>query len=56
VIAGGVVSATWAQTGDRLAVDWFAEGGRPPTDALATEVARLAAIMDRPLELSVTAA
>ena len=52
-IAGGVVSGTWALTDDRVAVDWFAEGRPPSKSGLADEVDRLAAIMDRPLRLSV---
>jgi hypothetical protein len=53
VIDGGVVSGTWALTEDRVAVDWFAEGGPRPQKALADEVERLAAILDLPLQLSV---
>jgi hypothetical protein len=53
VIDGGVVSGTWALTDDHVAVDWFAEGGPPPKERLADEVGRLAAILDRPLRLSV---
>ena len=54
VISGGVVSGTWALTHDRVAVAWFAEGGPPPMERLADEVARLATILDLPLQLSVT--
>ena len=53
VIAGGVVSGTWALAHDRVAVAWFAEGGPPPREWLADEVARLATIVDLPLQLSV---
>lgn len=56
VIDGGVVSGTWALTQDRVAVDWFAAGGPPPRNGLADEVERLAAILDRPLQLSVQTA
>ena len=52
VIVGGVVSGTWSLTRDRVTVDWFAER-KPPTQALADEVSRLAVILDRPLALAV---
>jgi hypothetical protein len=52
VIVGGVVSGTWSLTRDRVTVDWFAER-KPPTQALADEVSRLAMILDRPLALAV---
>jgi hypothetical protein len=53
VVAGGVVSGTWALSDDQITVDWFAEAGRWPLRALDEEVARLATIMDRQLELEV---
>jgi len=56
VIDGGVVSGTWEMTDGRVAVDWFAERGRPPTKGLANEVERLATILDLPLRLSVETA
>jgi DNA glycosylase AlkZ-like len=56
VIVGGVVSGTWSLTDERVAVAWFAEGGPPPGDALAEEIARLATTVDRPLFLSVQTA
>jgi DNA-binding transcriptional ArsR family regulator len=49
VIAGGVVSGTWAATVDEVRVTWFGENGSPPRNALAEEVARLSTILDRPL-------
>jgi hypothetical protein len=49
VIVGGVVSGTWSLTDDQVVTAWFAEAGRPPRQALETEVARLATILDRPL-------
>ena len=53
VLVGGVVSGTWSVARDRVAVDWFA--GRPrDADAIADEVARLAAILGRPLEPAVS--
>jgi hypothetical protein len=55
-INGGIVSGTWALTHDHVAVDWFAEGGPPPTKGLADEVERLATILDLPLQLSVQTA
>ena len=53
VIVGGVVSGTWELAHDIVSVAWFAEGGPPPRNALADEVARLATILDLPLESSV---
>ena len=53
VIAGGVVSGTWSIANDQLITAWFAEAGSPPHGALAEEVARLATILDRPLESTV---
>jgi hypothetical protein len=53
VIAGGVVSGTWSIANDQLITAWFAEAGSPPHAALAEEVARLATILDRPLESTV---
>jgi len=56
VLVGGVVSGTWALANDGVAVAWFAEGGPPPSKGLADEVARLATILDLPLQLSVKTA
>jgi Winged helix DNA-binding domain len=56
VIAGGVVSGTWALSRDRLAVAWFVESGRVPREALEVEAARLATLVDQASELSVTTA
>ena len=53
VMAGGVVSGTWSLTDDRVEAAWFAEAGPPPRDALTAEVARLGAILDRPLRMTV---
>ena len=53
VIAGGVVSGTWSVAGDQVVVGWFAEAGPPARDALAEQVARLATILDRPLQSTV---
>jgi len=52
VIVGGVVSGTWSLAHDTVAIGWFADG-QPPTKALAEEVARLATILDRPLDPSI---
>ena len=49
VVAGGVVAGTWSVTDDQVVAAWFAEAGPPPREALAEEVARLVAILDRPL-------
>jgi hypothetical protein len=56
VTAGGVVSGTWSLTGDKVVVAWFAETGRPAGEVLAAAVARLATILDRPLQLTVETA
>jgi hypothetical protein len=53
VIVGGVVSGTWSLSNGQVAAAWFAESGSPAREALAEEVARLATILDRPLQLSV---
>jgi hypothetical protein len=50
VIAGGVVSGTWSLSGDQVTAAWFVEAGPPPREALSEEVARLATILDRPLQ------
>ena len=55
VIIGGVVSGTWTVADDRVAIVWLADD-RPATKALAEEVARLATILDRPLDSSVETA
>jgi hypothetical protein len=49
VVAGGVVSGTWSATRHEVTVTWFAERTKPPREALDQEVAKLAAIVDRPL-------
>ena len=51
VISGGVVSGTWAIADDQVSVDWFPEAGPMPREALADEVARLSAILERSLRL-----
>jgi hypothetical protein len=56
VIAGGVVSGTWTLTDDQVDVTWFTEAGQPPRDALAEEAARLATLLDRPLQPTVQTA
>jgi hypothetical protein len=53
LIAGGLVSGTWAIADDRAEVSWFAEAERASDRALADEVERLAEILGRPLELTV---
>ena len=56
VVVGGVVSATWKLDGDRVAIDWFAEAGKPPRRALDREVDRLAQVLGRGLDVGVTVA
>jgi hypothetical protein len=56
VVAGGIVSGTWAVKGDDVAVAWFAEAGTPPQARLADEVARLGRILARELRLTLALA
>jgi len=56
VIVGGVVSGTWSLADDHVVVASFAERAPPARDALVDEVARLATILDRPLQASVQVA
>ena len=53
VIRGGVVSGTWTLADDVVVAAWFAEAGSPAREALAGAVARLATILERPLQLRV---
>jgi hypothetical protein len=53
VVAGGVVSGTWALADDRLVVDWFTDSGALPERELSAEAARLGSILERPLQLEV---
>jgi hypothetical protein len=56
VVSGGIVAGTWELDGDVVRVAWFGETGEPPRRKLGAEVARLGALVDRRLELSVTPA
>ena len=49
VVSGGVVCGTWRLEGNLVLVDWFREAGRAPGATLDEEVARLSAILGRPL-------
>jgi Winged helix DNA-binding domain len=53
VVAGGVVSGTWALEGDRANIAWFSEAGRPPWGALEGEVGRLSRIVGRDLAATI---
>jgi hypothetical protein len=53
VIVGGAVSGVWTLSNEHVVVAWFTEAGPLARAALAEEVARLAAILDRPLQWSV---
>jgi hypothetical protein len=55
VVLGAVVAGTWKLEGDRLAVEWFAEGGRIPRGRLGDEVARLGSLLGRDIRLEATA-
>jgi hypothetical protein len=50
VIRGGVVSGTWAVSGQQLVVSWFGEAGEHPRAPLLDEAARVAAVLGRELE------
>ena len=52
----GIVAGTWAEARGQLSVDSFSEAGSPPTSLIKAEAARLARILDRPLELSIRTA
>jgi hypothetical protein len=54
VVAGGVVSGTWALDGDLARIAWFKESGAPPRKELQAEVARLASILDRDLRAQIS--
>lgn len=54
VVAGGVVSGTWAIRADQLNVTWFGEYGTPPRKSLDEQTTRLADLLDRPLHTTVT--
>ncbi|HEV8534950.1 MAG TPA: crosslink repair DNA glycosylase YcaQ family protein [Candidatus Limnocylindria bacterium] len=56
VVAGGVVSGTWALDGDRASVAWFRHAGKPPRNAIEAEVARLSSILDRELRAAISVA
>ena len=56
VVVGGVVCGTWSVRDGVVAVDWFAESGPAPTGPIDDEVARLGAILGRPLAASVQTA
>ena len=56
VVAGGVVSGTWAVKDNAVTVDWFAETGPPPRRMLDDEVERLSETLGRPLSLTVNVA
>lgn len=54
VVFRGVVCGTWAVRGTRLEISWFGEAGRAPRTALEQESARLAELLDRPLDATIT--
>lgn len=54
VLAGGVVHATWAVSGERIQVGWFKEAGAVQRTALQAEVERLSEILGRELRLEVS--
>jgi hypothetical protein len=57
VVAGGVVAGTWELDGGTLRVGWFTkESGRPPVRALHMEAGRVGELVERNLQLDVSAA
>jgi len=56
VVAGGVVSGTWALDGAVARIGWFREAGKPPRDALEAELASLSSILKRDLHAQITLA
>jgi hypothetical protein len=56
VIVGGIVAGTWSLIDDQVVAAWSAEAEPPAPEALAEEVARLATILDRPLQPAVQTA
>lgn len=55
VVAAGVVRGTWSAKGDEATVTWLGQPA-PPREALEQEVAKLAAILDRPLRTTISTA
>ncbi|NJC20928.1 hypothetical protein BJ994_000004 [Arthrobacter pigmenti] len=49
VVAGGVVSGTWAVKGDEVVMVWFGKNGAPPRKSLEEQVDRLATMTGQPL-------
>jgi len=56
VIAGGVVSGTWAARKDRIEVTWFEDAGRLPRTALVAEAERIAGVLGRQAEVTIQTA
>lgn len=56
VLAGGVVRGTWKLDADVVSVAWFRESGAAPRQALREEVARLAAVLGRDLDVTLALA
>jgi hypothetical protein len=54
VVAGGVVSGTWALDGDVARIGTFSEAARPPRNALNHQVARLSSILERDLGAAIS--
>lgn len=52
VTAGGVVSGTWAVTGEEVDVSWFPEAGPTPREELDEQVGRLSEVLGRSLRLA----
>jgi hypothetical protein len=53
-VVGGVVKGTWGRDGRTVRVAWFREAGAAPRKELKAEVARLARIAGRDLDLEVS--
>ena len=53
VLARGVVAGTWRLRGEHLDIAWFTESGKVPRTAIDDEVAVLARLLDRPLDVTI---
>jgi hypothetical protein len=55
MIVGGVVRGTWAIKGDQVSVAWLDQTREPPRKAIQQETSRLAGILGRDLQPTLSA-